>query len=159
MTREKEIKAVTQEDSLLLKDLCGRILYGVKALYYNPEEERETYDEVEGIFNDGQVDIGQYGLEIWKIKPYLFPLTSMSISERNEIVDILGCDFPWDIRKEEFEWTVGDSVKSELFTLSIDQMERLMQFLNSHHYDYRGLIPKGLAIDATGLYIYKEDQP
>lgn len=27
-------------------------------------------------------------------------------------------------------------------------------WLNKHHFDYRGLIEKGLAIDATGLEIY-----
>lgn len=148
---------MTQEDSLLLKDLCGRIPYGVKALYYDPEEECETYDEVEGIFNDGQVDIGEYGLSIWKIKPYLFPLSSMSTSERNEIVDLLGCDFPWSISEGKLTWTVGGSVESELFELTIDQLERLMYIFNSRHYDYRGLIGKRLANDATGLGIYKEE--
>lgn len=30
-----------------------------------------------------------------------------------------------------------------------------IDFYNKHHIDYRGLIPMGLAIDATGLSIYE----
>ena len=32
--------------------------------------------------------------------------------------------------------------------------ELVIDWCNKNHFDYRGLIPKGLAIDATGLNIY-----
>ena len=37
---------------------------------------------------------------------------------------------------------------------NISYMLDVIDWLNSHHFDYRGLIEKGLAIDATGLNIY-----
>ena len=76
---------MTQEDKeLLLKDLCARLPYGIKASYYGAEEEREIWDEIEGITFDGYVDIGQYSLPIEHIKPYLFPLSSMTEEQYNE---------------------------------------------------------------------------
>lgn len=152
-----------EETDLLLKDLSGRAPYRVKIIVPNLGDKIYTLKGVrieKGFFvvcEMGTAD--EIYMPIECIKPFLFPLSSMSTSERNEVVDILGCDFPWDITEGKLEWTVGGSVESELFTLTIDQMEKLMQFLDSRHYDYRRLIPKGLAIDATGLGIYEEDQP
>ena len=74
---------MTQEDKeLLFKDLCARLPYHVKASYYGVEEDRETWDVIEGITLDGYVDIGQYSLPIEGIKPYLFPLSSMTEEQK-----------------------------------------------------------------------------
>ena len=55
---------MTQEDKeLLLKDICARLPYGIKASYYGAEEECETWDEIESITLNGCVDIGQYLLK------------------------------------------------------------------------------------------------
>ena len=117
---------MTQEDKdLLLKDLCARLPYGIKASYYGAEEERETWDEIEGITLDGYVDIGQYSLPIEEIKPYLFPLSSMTWKELEDCCQI-----------------------------KMINAGSLVDWLNAHHFDFRGLIEKGLAIDATGLNIY-----
>lgn len=151
------------EESLLLKDLCGRIPYGVKVIVPCLGDKIYTLKAVR--IEDGCIvvcemgDNGEISMPIECVKPYLFPLSSMSTSEMNEITDILGCDFPWFISEGKLTWTVGGSVESELFELTIDQLERLMYIFNSRHYDYRGLIGKHLANDATGLGIYKEDQP
>ena len=63
-----------------------------------------------------------------QIKPYLFSLSSMT-------------------KEQEKEW---------LYTLSSDYniTYDTVDWLNKNHFDYRGLIEKGLAIDATGLNIY-----
>ena len=144
---EKELLNGGKE--LLLKDLCARLPYGVKGNYQNSDD--ELLRKVTIIYNylkpNGMVMTGD-------IKPYLFPLSAMSTSEMNEIVEITGCNFPWFISEGKLEWTVGGSVESETFDLRIEQIERLMEFLNSHHIDYRGLIEKGLALDATGLNVY-----
>lgn len=150
---EKELLNGGKE--LLLKDLCARLPYGVKCKYLH----------IQHIENGKIIDINRFGRvnidgrikDICDIKPYLFPLSAMSTSEMNEIVEIMGCNIPWYIQYGLLEWTVGGSVESETFDLRIEQIERLMEFLNSHHIDYRGLIPMGLAIDATGLNIYKEE--
>ena len=80
---------MTQEDKeLLLRDLCARLPYGVKAFYYE-EEERETCGNINCIF-DGYVDIGHCSLPITRIKPYLFPLWSMTEEQSkvyNELID------------------------------------------------------------------------
>ena len=144
---------MTRDDKeLLLKDLCGRLPYGVKGNYQNSNDEllRKVTIIYKYLEPNGLVMTGA-------IKPYLFPLSSMSTSEMNEITDILGCDFPWFISKGKLTWTVGGSVESELFELTIDQLERIMHIFNSRHYDYRGLIEKHLANDATGLGIYKQE--
>lgn len=139
---------MTQEEKyLLLKDLCARLPYGVKASYYGVEEERETWDEIEGITCDGSVDIGQYILPIENIKPYLFPLSSMTDEQREELF-IVVLDEKVSISDCSFNDMTG---YSEILTCYI--MDAI-GWLNAHHFDYRGLIEKGLAIDATELNIY-----
>lgn len=129
---------MTQEDKeLLFKDLCARLPYGIKASYYAAAEERETWDEIECITLDGYVDIGQYSLPIEGIKPYLFPLSSMTEKEWEDYQKIRMID-----------WVHGDINGTFINAGSI------VDWLNAHHFDFRGLIEKGLAIDATGLNIY-----
>lgn len=128
---------MTQEDKeLLFKDLCARLPYHVKASYYGAEEERETWDEIEGITLDGCVDIGQYSLPIERIKPYLFPLSSMTEEQK-----VIYGDLCYSVIQ-----SLANNMQSEL--------NELINWLNANHFDYRGLIEKGLAIDATGLNIY-----
>ena len=127
---------MAQEDKvLLLKDLCARLPYSIKASYYGAEEERETWDEIECVTLDGYVDIGQYSLSIERIKPYLFPL--LSITEEQKIF----------LRQQK--WCIAVSTSGTIET-TIEGID----WLNKNHFDYRGLIEKGLAIDATGLNIY-----
>ena len=129
---------MTQEDKkLLLQDLCARLPYGVKASYYGAEEERETWDEIEDITFDGYVEIGQYSLSVESIKPYLFPLSSMTEKEWEDYQKIRMID-----------WVFGD-INGTFINAGL-----IVDWLNAHHFDYRGLIEKGLAIDATGLNIY-----
>lgn len=129
---------MTQEDKkLLLKDLCTRLPYRIKASYYGAEEERETWDEIECITLDGYVDIGQYSLPIEGIKPYLFPPSSMTDKEWEDYQKIRMID-----------WVDGD-INGTFINAGL-----IVDWLNAHHFDFRGLIEKGLAIDATGLNIY-----
>lgn len=139
---------MTQEDKeLLLRDLCARLPYGIKASYYGAEEERETWDEVESITLDGYVDIGQYSLPIESIKPYLFPLSSMTDKDLIKFLQIKGMNLNLDELK-----TFRRGEMATVFILS--SYSRHFDWLNAHHFDYRGLIEKGLAIDATNLNIY-----
>ena len=132
------LENMTQEDrrELLLKDLCARLPYGIKASYYGADEECETWDEVDGVAFD-YVEIGQYSLPIERVKPYLFPLSSMTDEEWEEYQKIRMID-----------WVHGD-INGTFINAGL-----IVDWLNAHHFDYRGLIEKGLAIDATGLNIY-----
>jgi hypothetical protein len=133
---------------LLLKDLCARLPYGVKASYYGAEEECETWDEIEGITLDGYVDIGQYSLPIERIKPYLFPLSSMTNVQLFEVQEILGKN---EIKIEDGFLRIVDSDRN---TITYLEIHALLNWFYKNHFDIYGLIPMGLANDATGLNIY-----
>ena len=120
---------------LLIKDLSSRLPYKVIVDYaYNAFDVRKGNYIKRGskcILNCHLLDVfisprqnekGEY------IKPYLFPLSSIT-------------------KEQEKEW---------LYTLSSDYhiTYDTVDWLNKNHFDYRGLIEKGLAIDATGLNIY-----
>ena len=135
---------MTQEHKeLLLKDLCAKLPYGIKAFYYGAEEECETWEEIEGITCDGYVDIGQYSLPIESVKPYLFPLSSMTDEQKKEYYNLC-----FEEEREEREY--GEGITRVYYHNTIESID----WLNKNHFDYRDLIEKGLAIDATGLNIY-----
>lgn len=117
-----------QEDIELLKlDLCAKLPYKVKARYYGSEEEMYCIDDVEGIEvtdRGHEVTIGQYSLPFEDVKPLLRRMDSMTEDEAREYRSI-DCGF------NRYNWM---------------HTERVIDWLNKHHFDYRGLIDKGLAI-------------
>ena len=132
---------MTQEDKeLLLKDLCARLPYGVKIEFTWWVMDEGTCDittlepdHIEQIIGN---EVGNA-----EIKPYLFPMSSMTDEQKEEYYIL--CDFVPTYHHE-----VGDIIED-----AYDNWESI-DYLNAHHFDYRGLIEKGLAIDATGLNIY-----
>ena len=121
---------MTQEHKeLLLKDLCARLPYGIRAFYYGVE------DEIESITLDGYIKIGKYSLPIEHIKPYLFPLSNMAEEQKMFL--------------KQQNWCIAISTSGTIET-TIEGID----WLNKNHFDYRDLIEKGLAIDATNLNIY-----
>ena len=144
---------MTQEDKeLLIKDLCARLPYGVKAEYYDPDAERKNLDVIEDLYNADcinhvEVGIGQYGLKLDEVKPYLFPMSSMTEEQQNEFDRTYTNDMQ----------VVSNNLKNRLDGQSYEMNlghYRHIDWLNVNHFDYRGLIEKGLALDATGLNIY-----
>ena len=132
------------EKGLLLKDLCARLPYGVKSKikYYDDAW------ELLAIYTNGTTyasrDIG-YPIETYfeDCKPYLFPLSSMTEEQKKEythIVNYISSD-------DTDNWKEGEFIY-------VEQLDQLMHFYHKNHFDYRGLIEKGLAIDATNLNIY-----
>lgn len=132
-----------EEKDLLLKDLCARLPYGVIASYYGAEEECETWDKIEGITCNDCVDIGQYSLPVESVKPYLFPLSSMSDEQKKEYYYLC-------FEEERKEWEFGEWITRVYYHNTTESID----WLNKNHFDYRGLISKGLAIDCTNLDIY-----
>lgn len=137
---------MTQEEKqLLLKDLYARLSYdpfikiGENSNVFKLSQRVRwicSYGEVENMF-DG-------------VKPYLRPMTSMTEEEIDEIKSLLpfhsGDMFVNDDEIKVFE-TNGE------FSLSHHLFEEMISFYNSHHLDYRGLIPMGLALEAPeGMY-------
>ena len=128
---------MTQEEKqLLLQDLCGRLPYGVKVRintknnYYTAIvcEITRNYICVEG----GGETCFSHGT----YKPYLRPMSSMTEEERTEY-------FLLKHRDNDR----GDNI------ILLDEAFTLIDWLNKHYFDYRGLIDKGLALEAhEGMY-------
>lgn len=116
-----------EEKNLLLKDLCARLPYGVKLQIKN------EIIVLNSICNDDSYHFNfigddKEGVNNEQIKPYLFPYSD--ISEKHEFLSTCNCYCSYYWTEETFDW------------------------FNENHIDYRGLIEKNLAIDATGLNIY-----
>lgn len=145
---------MTQEDKeLLLQDLCARLPYKVKVHFkFEPDrgEMFESYGILESINNYSQVEInsdklcGQLlSLEYNEVKPYLFPLSSMTEEQYNEFFEFYNNIEFNEVRKS------GDYLKATY----LGDMAKY-EWLNKNNFDYRYLIPKDLALDATKLNIY-----
>lgn len=118
---------MTQEEKqLLLVDLCARLPYEVILLSPNGKVIYQT---------DGNTAAELLVEEGWK--PYLRPLTSMTEEEKKIIAD--KCGF-------SFKGPVGGKIDLVMSILAVDW---LIDFYNKNHFDYRGLIEKGLAIAVT----------
>jgi hypothetical protein len=134
-----------QEDKeLLLKDLCARSPYGVK-IFVN--DNVEILDSVDMLDKVACYD-GWCASDIEEVKPYLFPLSSMTEEQLFEVQEILG--------KNEIEIEDGflHIVDSDRNTITYLEILALLEWFYKNHFDIYGLIPMGLAIDATGLNIY-----
>ena len=130
-----------QEDKkLLLQDLCGRLPYGVVLECCEiVGEQLRSIDDKGLINNDYDVD---------EVKPFLFPLSSMTKEQYYEMMGYSSedCLDHMEILKSLRECT--DFTNWPLYEY------RVIDWFHKNHFDYRGLIPKGLAEDATGRNIY-----
>ena len=128
---------MTQENKeLLLKDLCARLPYGVKVKFGDNPNIFDLEYRIKFAAMYGDSDKLEDILDITNIKPYLRPMSSMTGVETLEYLSL----------KESI-------VASDDITYSFETYESI-DYLDKNMFDYRGLIPKGLAIDATGKGIY-----
>lgn len=132
---------MTREDKeLLLEDLCSRLPYGVKV---QVDLQSDTYSpivckvcsvecaEIGSTFIGVETSPDTYNeFREFLCKPYLFPLSSMT-EEQN---------------LEYLRTCMGGNGSVPTLTS--------FEWFNKNHFDYRGLIEKGLAIDATDKNIY-----
>lgn len=142
---------MTQEDKdLLLKDLCGRIPYGVRMLELDPINNIELELYLNNVSLEGSCcvntkDDGIICSSIDAFKPYLFPISSITEEQKKE------APFESSLLNAFINGHISLFKDEEL---TVDDIVRMLDWLNKNHFDYRGLIPKGLAIDATRLNIY-----
>ena len=144
---------MTQEDrQIFLKDLCARTPYGVKVQYMN---NIFVIDYVSPMYGEVKLDTSDnWTVGVSEVKPYLFPLSSIT-KEMMEEPNIYGFFKYRDTIANVGHLESKNGVSEEIYTyIDIESISVLMEFFHSHHIDYRGLIEKGLAIDATGLNIY-----
>ena len=146
---------MTQEEKkLLLIDLCGRQPYRpiIHVEDYTDDGKLlDMYDWnlLEVVYFQDKLKLSiepnwdnyrtvKLGYGNYIIKPYLRPMSSMTEEEQNECMNLI------DIIS-------SPSSESDKITKIIDCLDeniQLMDWLNSHHFDYRGLIEKGLALEA-----------
>ena len=147
-----DIKYSQEDKELLLKDLCGRLPYGVKV------EITHWRNRDKGIMDS---KILRFPLNINKasvlikptsdVRPYLFPLSSMTEEQKEELF------FGYIHNDVDIDDFIDYFLAGELWCdicVSMDMLPELINWLLKNHFDIHGLIPKGLALDATGLNIY-----
>lgn len=144
---------MTQEDKeLLLKDLSARVPYGVRLWLKCFEGQSEYFINANNILgsvihHSGEeykitlIDTGVYGIEGHHfqnyqqvVKPYLRPLSSMT----------------------EEEEKIASSFFHYIDCSDLDENIKYIDWLNENHFDYRGLIPMGLALEAP-VDMYKNE--
>ena len=156
-----------EEKKLLLQDLCARLPYGVKATTTSNGWGGAYI--VSGYVNDRiYLDCPAYdeGDDEWLVefvKPYLRPMSSMTEEETRKICVLSGIltdsenILSISVKEEFIDIKIDDGVCStETRTLWFTEMPTsitLFDYLNAHHFDYRGLIQIGLALPAKeGMY-------
>ena len=140
---------VQKEKGPLLQDLCARLPYGVICQgicgiweIWDNDDEYYTHESYKTIIVDGKLQGIQFDrasidgniCNVETVKPYLRPMSSMTEEEKVEYCDlqdkfILSSQYPVTDGHAFFDW------------------------LNKKMFDYRGLIPKRLALEAQeGMY-------
>lgn len=119
---------MTQEDKqLLLKDLCARLPYGVICKLSAKGANVSITEKLD----TGGLEHFIYGT--MEVLPYLRPMSSMTEEEKIE----------WDA---EYAYNINSFPYEQYLAEMVD-------WLNAHHLDFRGLIEKGLALEAPeGMY-------
>ena len=152
---------MTQEDKeLLLKDLCARLPYKVKGQAVSDGEiyrissiiSVSPSGEALLMLDDNNIDF----VTLEQTKPYLRPMSSMTEEERKElngigfIVPLYDGCFGVDMR--------AYCKNGQPHYRRFSDFSTIEDWLNEHHFDYRGLIEKGLALEAPeGMYDFKTE--
>jgi len=134
--QERRIIMTQEEKQLLIKVLCEMLPYGVMCRMSGGGFETIEENKLTAI---GLFQFIEEGLECI---PYLRPISSLTKKERLEIGKA--------IQKDRIN--PSGEIKAEgsdnLLLCTVRQSANLMEWLNAHHFDYRGLIEKGLALEA-----------
>lgn len=144
-----------QEDKeLLLKDLSARLPYGVICqVQVNDIPQPLALVEIDmlgcGTFMTSIVAAVKHIKNIGEVKPYLRPMSSMTEEELKYLKE--DCGFIYDKGDDDiYNYNAAD--RDYNIVLQEDIVD-ISDFCYSHHLDFRGLIPKGLALEAKeGMY-------
>ena len=147
---------MTEEKDLLLKYLCMALPYGVKILHegwnFEWDDELSTVERVVGIdenfiytkvidtHNGEEYRDDKWPVDTFDDKPYLRPMSSMTMEDLQNLSNEIGLGVAFDNEKYEL-WLKGHT--------TILDNSLAINWLLEHHFDFMGLIPKGLAIEVT----------
>lgn len=137
----------TEEKDILFKDLCGRLPYYMIISVNDGKYRKDVKLHPHYIFD--------WDAERWDAKPYLRPMSSMTKDEKREFQNILS-------NNKHGVWLENSDVYDEKWEISVDSYYPYIplegftngfDWLNKKMFDYRGLIEKGLAMEAPeGMY-------
>lgn len=133
-----------KDKELLIKDLCARLPYEVKVEITHWRNR-----------DKGMIDISRFRVPLninnasvifnptADVRPYLYPLSSITPEQEKELSE-LGVSYG--------EYAIHDDIRG--LGIMVEDAYIFFEFCYKHHIDFLGLIPKGLALDATNLNIY-----
>ena len=148
--------ATKDEIKLIEKAICGYMPYKVKAVKNNVIH---TITAVNTRYDFCELD-DDINEQVEDIKLFLRPMSSMTNEEAKDFVNLWGIiDFVSLNITKEYIGVICDDGFSSTTTTEIwydeDMSIECFDFLNAHHFDYRGLIEKGFALEAPiGRYMY-----
>ena len=146
---------INEEKQILLKDLVARLPYtpmvNIKEIEgYNRKlisfERNYSRHEFTVVVNSDEDEVYcPHNFSLDEVKPYLRPMSSMTEEEKIEYDQLC------------YNCQEQDSVDYNITELDGTLLVYVIDWLNAHHFDYRGLIEKGLALEAPeGMYNLKE---
>ena len=142
---------MTQEEKqLLLKDLCTRLPYEVKCNAFLKQIDG-SLKSIFGTFKgyNGWATVGNNLVDIETVRPYLRPMSSMTEDEKKQLFKLKQMSVTIvlpNVNKLKTEYIVDLDDDG-------DGLNHLYDWLNTNHFDYRGLIEKRLALEAPeGMY-------
>ena len=126
----------TEEKELVIRDICARLPYKVK-IHIGKTQRIEIFDDI-------NLRIGSINNTYADIKPYLYPISSINEEQKKELYKL-----GWYVEGDKIYSTFRnyDEVNYKTHTDSLE----LVNWCYKNHIDINGLIPMGLAIDATNL--------
>ena len=153
---------MTQEEKeLLLKDLCARLPYDVKVCIKLPNHQEKTFEKQIGdlkeitryggyLVNSKGIDYRSFNLDI---KPYLRPMSSMTKKEFENLKEYS------ELKYEQLDLASFQNGTYKCLDFYLSEVPSyvvilVFDWLNTHHFDYRGLIERGLALEAP-VNMYK----
>lgn len=127
-----------EHKDLVITDLCGRLPHKVIVEFISYKGEEKPWI---GELSCKDLDCFIHDVGFIEIKPYLFPISSMTEAQKEEYRKV--CELDTEILS-----------KHPMDGTPFPALYNSQDWFDKNHLDYRGLIPKGLAKDATGLNIY-----
>lgn len=149
---------MTQEEKdLLIKDLCGRSPYNIMVDYdsniYILNEIDPACKDIDYItvrIQDVERLMCAKSVMIENIKPYLRPLSNMTKDEKEELKQYLDAE---ELDCSGFGYIEGGTLENYVSNIPYSICSYVIDWLLAHHFDYRGLIDRGLALEAKeGMY-------
>lgn len=140
---------MTQEDKeLLLKDLCARLPYGF-TIHRPSDNANLKIKDIDDFAHFLEYSEGE------EFKPYLRPISSMTEDEEGKELERLFCEIDAPCWVDTEYGCVNFAGGNDF--IDTEMAEVYTDWLNAHHFDYRGLIEKGLALEAPAD-MYKNEK-